>query len=1588
MSDEERLELEVSLKREGLRFLCTLLFGLLFACSQVLLVTPQQQYETSVLITEQLGLAGTKVASHSSTEESFQSLMEMSSRARSLYPFSSEYVAAGLDRAFLSDVYSFPRGAEAVSKAAQPLIPSSWSIRFWLQLPPNDRVKPKRRAVMQQRVQHQGRNVVCWAFVCQGKLSYSLVYGEHNILSGAAAIEFDFSGEEHDAEGEPAVMTLVVLNVNSTHATVILETKSKHGLSQRPAMLTRQLPAGTRPSECIGGKMYLGDNGVTLGEATFLPYELSEAAFQDIKQVGQPLQELVAGLQGAQVALQAQGNPEELDAHLLTQEILEESTDTLESLIRLTGAVAYEGALGTHAPDAVLDAGSAPEGDEGPTVVPHADVIADLPQRLAASHGAAGDTLSGNLSAGFSALAATWQGDFTLSWWAQETISVHTAAQQHEDTRVELSLLEGNTTRLQLSYLAGGNLPPDGGWLLRINNAPECPPNDNGTCLGAPAFWCQAPYTGTYDGIWRHFALRFGQQSRDGPAGQELSEVELFVDGVSLCGLSFPGDERLVPHFPLDPDGEVVASLVDLGSGRMADETLQVQDMLLFPSALSAPQILRIAHTSQHAECLMISAMFDNASYRTPFGESCQNLGQHVAAFSPTRSLSACDLPDAKQQCPIACLGTTSHACFDGFIPSKPLDTSPFGRSVRTLLATAEVYASRFSDYYGTPLEQSAAIQRAAADFHWLSGDVKAWTDLFSSVERVPYGAVIMAESLPAKVYSDGVWAAKEPSEDCPGASTGEQLFTSLCDVAELHLSNIASLALHGVPPLELNIAHGFKLGLLQAGTSQTMYFWAKATDVNGVNIAGMDGDNNICFSISQREATLVRRNALHDGNTIEGRITKTIPLMTDDQRIKGKWIFFAFTVDVTLSTVTAMAGESSAVEEMEDLGGWGCNGLQFVANVGGEVLLSPVSVLQAALPFGDLQHVQMRQQAVYAGLVGPRTTRLQRLATQPRERADFVSKMVGISPPLLLQERRTDATPRRCREAGAQDKVVSALEERLEGAKAAMCVKPYDCEDDHRVEVHAGCGGNVTREADSVAQDSEPLFFGRKAYTYKGKKSFPEFPWALGNAVVVRSGRTLRPSAQYLDSNTQEVALVMCIYSVDFQVAGLLEVRLDFTGSKVQQRMAFSQVKLFTDAELLQWLLVTAAAACMAIVCAMLALRAGYEELMDVVRRAQQRAQRWSAWIRGRHMPQPVATPPRRYSADTTQPDLLDVLASVGITVMLVYQMIGKRIHNQELSDVYESLAGLQWGSQTIAFPEKMDTFLEYVTQAIGIMRDEKHRAVLAFVMLMFCALRLIVYMKMHPHLGTIVSTFGAVSVQLINFLVSFGTIFVFMAIVAHIMFGTYVEQYATVQDSLLTQFVVLLTVDVPDVGTDVVMTVYVFSYVLLCVLFMLNFFLAIIVQGYTSAMGTALDCVVARPVMTDVACTAQDIWLWSRNPTWPSKISILNMLQQNYPDVFMNGFDQADAYVGGRLVSLAALQDMFVAGSRRPRPGPVAEGEEHGEGEQVVVMSKRKRRGLVRRVTSFFQSQDDHMKRQAAEAIFQLYGQGFRGKMLVAHL
>jgi hypothetical protein len=104
----------------------------------------------------------------------------------------------------------------------------------------------------------------------------------------------------------------------------------------------------------------------------------------------------------------------------------------------------------------------------------------------------------------------------------------------------------------------------------------------------------------------------------------------------------------------------------------------------------------------------------------------------------------------------------------------------------------------------------------------------------------------------------------------------------------------------------------------------------------------------------------------------------------------------------------------------MQDRASWGCNGLRYVMNLGGEVMLSPISILKSALPPGALQHLMMRQRSSYTALPGPRSTRAQRLAQRSRDRVQFTEKIVGISPPLLLQTRdaaRTEASLADCKE-------------------------------------------------------------------------------------------------------------------------------------------------------------------------------------------------------------------------------------------------------------------------------------------------------------------------------------------------------------------------------------------------------------------------------------------------------------------------------------------------------------------------------------------------------------------------------------------
>lgn len=64
------------------------------------------------------------------------------------------------------------------------------------------------------------------------------------------------------------------------------------------------------------------------------------------------------------------------------------------------------------------------------------------------------------------------------------------------------------------------------------------------------------------------------------------------------------------------------------------------------------------------------------------------------------------------------------------------------------------------------------------------------------------------------------------------------------------------------------------------------------------------------------------------------------------------------------------------------------------------------------------------------------------------------------------------------------------------------------------------------------------------------------------------------------------------------------------------------------------------------------------------------------------------------------------------------------------------------------------------------------------AFWLLIICAVRIIIFMSLHPHIAGICKTFEVVGLELVNFLFSFGIIFVFLAFLAYVRYDRHLRQ------------------------------------------------------------------------------------------------------------------------------------------------------------------------------------------------------------------
>jgi hypothetical protein len=135
----------------------------------------------------------------------------------------------------------------------------------------------------------------------------------------------------------------------------------------------------------------------------------------------------------------------------------------------------------------------------------------------------------------------------------------------------------------------------------------------------------------------------------------------------------------------------------------------------------------------------------------------------------------------------------------------------------------------------------------------------------------------------------------------------------------------------------------------------------------------------------------------------------------------------------------------------------------------------------------------------------------------------------------------------------------------------------------------------------------------------------------------------------------------------------------------------------------------------------------------------------------------------------------LLVSFATPGQTIilLLISELAMKRATMDEVTQGFGELAEKEWGAPGVAFVEEMDVFLSRVKRAEDRMSSENVIKMMGFVALLMVGVRLVIFMKVHPRVATITRTFETVGTELLNFLFSFGIIFIFMALTAHLRYA-----------------------------------------------------------------------------------------------------------------------------------------------------------------------------------------------------------------------
>jgi len=1515
---KERIELEVAMRREGTRCFVFALFSICLCVALSIQSDTPGRNAARWLI--QQGLSLDDIEDVNMPGDVYDYMTTLSANSRQFFPLSSTYVEDELAAVLIQERQDFPGGPLQVPGDAQPSLRMQWSMTTWISFDNPMYPRPEKSLIVRKYLPDDSSSLSCWAWYAKGPNAFVFEYGRHNMDEGYVQMEINFVAPYNMSTPEKGEMRLSGIVLNATHLTAYKESES-----EQVAVVT-PLSDGF-PTDCENGHMQVGGSDIQLADLKFHPRELGPEQFVEIMEGGQTLFNIASGtapnpapdLSGEAVS----------EATTLTQEMVADASAAQVTLTKVVGNLVDSGIFllsgGKTVTDSLADLLPSPDGSGGTPVSGGSsfDLVADTWDVVTSD----GSVAPLDLSPAFEALLQQQggPGSFTLTWWAK-------AARPVQGLTELLFNAPDGMPRLKMDFGEGTAYDGIDGWETSFYNSPRCfAPEDTAglsadtlaQCAGAPSWWCQAPmeseYAGTYDGIWRHIAVRFEYASslRAG-ASVSGSSLELFQDGQLLCGADFRALAALVPQGSLESPSAVEFGTLSTAIAAVdADAALALKDVRLYSTALSNVQLKELGLDPAVRECTDLETTRDNPNFTTSFGMSCSDFSLLSTKEDSSGNLlapSACQSsPDIRPACPISCVEDGNPICWDRMPPmiagAPPEPVEP---------VTAEYTSPRrfLVELYPAPTEDLQARLLAAQS--WSDGSNGTWSRILDSISLSSYNEIATAVDAPALSANSGHYLLRDESSvndtfwwrsaACPGSAgaqsqgTVSRLHARLCGAERTYRDQLASLveelgSMDGIPVTT------FPGGLLSSGSSFSLWFWAKATGVEertSPAVAGTDADNNICFFIEGDSLYVPARGS--DAEPLSIRLPNHDAIQDDT------WIFYAVVMNQQRGVLSFAVNDQLQEVELEgDADAWGCTSLADIVNAGTELQLSPIRVARSPMLPGTLQKLFHDLLPAYRTvLTGVQSNVLELMSRVDRPRDKFKMRVVALSPPLSLQQRVNISDPN----AACQGTTIEAYNEALNRARQLQCESPYKCDE-------ADTGGDLAMSCYSDDLAAPATFMGRTPIVDKAGEFFPEFMWVLENSILVRGSEDFSPSDSYIDLETVSTVFYFVFYAPDSQIATVVIVNFDFTSARIDGSYEFLQIKFLTQAQADEWLAYLIAATVFVFIHMLLAVPAGLQEaknLFSATRRKLRQVAAHDLLLSPQHQRQND-----RYTQDTSQPDLLDVIFSAGLFVYCIYMIwfVSVRVF-QDGPQLFADIAIIDWASSD-SFATKTSTFLDAMSHAIALTYAANNLREVAFWVLIGCCIRVILYLKLHPRIAAVTQTFEVCFWELLNFFFSFGVIYLFLAFIAHMKFGFMYDEFATLGQSMITQFSILIGDDAPDYASNSTLFIYVVIYVFVCTLALLNFLLAIVVAGYDSVREIALENQVATSFLADAWGVPVDGFRWLRHHRWPSKLRLLNTMFGAYPAVF----NDADSQVYmGEAEFIALVQ----AASRRATPADAA--------------------------------------------------------------